>query len=116
MVSQHLPITLGDDVVDNTTESDAILSMVGPNSNGLIKLRAQLLAAMLNVKADADPSAISATIAAANAFLDGNNVTAANINTVWSGLTSAQRAQVNRWKDQLDKYNNGLIGPGHCRS
>jgi len=116
MVSRHLPITLGDDVVDNTTESDMILAMSGPNSNGLIKLRAQLLAAMLNVSAGADGSAISATITAANAFLDANNVTAGNINAVWSGLTSAQRAQVNAWKDQLDGYNNGLIGPGHCNS
>ena len=112
MVSQYLPIALGDDVVDNTTESDAILGQRQASpSNGLVKLRAQLLAAMLNVEAGADPSSIAATIAAANAFLDARDVTAANLTTVWAGLSNATRTQVTSWASQLDGYNNG---PLHC--
>jgi hypothetical protein len=30
------------------------------------------------------------------------------------GLTQEQQKEVNDWKDILDDYNNGLIGPGHC--
>jgi hypothetical protein len=66
------------------------------------------LAAKLNIANGAEPSAVSNTIAAADAFLAQNN--ASN----WNRLTPQQRAFVNQLQTILDNYNNGFIGPGHC--
>jgi hypothetical protein len=32
----------------------------------------------------------------------------------WDSLDKEQRHDVQMWKDKLDAYNNGEIGPGHC--
>jgi hypothetical protein len=47
-------------------------------------------------------------IAAADAFLANNNA------GDWDSLTKAEQQIVLGWVEQLDSYNNGLIGPGHC--
>ena len=33
----------------------------------------------------------------------------------WDGLSAAEKQQIEDWKDDFDDYNNGLIGPGHCK-
>jgi len=119
MVTPLLPVWLGTSggakSIQVTTAAQAVglLSFTGSNnvfdaSNGINKLYAQLLAAKLNIANGADGSAVTSTIAAADAFLANNN------STNWSGLSKAQKAQVLAWMTTLDNYNNGLTGPGHC--
>jgi hypothetical protein len=75
--------------------------------NGLVSLAHQLIAAKLNIAAGADPSAISASIAAADAAIG-----ALVIPPVGSGSLSP--SSVSALVDALDDYNNGVTGPGHC--
>ena len=82
----------------------------GTSSNGITKLYAQLLAAKLNLKAGADPSAVASTIAAADSFLASYNY------DNWTTIGSTNQSKVNTWHATLDKYNNGFAGPGHCGS
>lgn len=65
----------------------------------------QYIAAKLNIAAGADPSAVSAAITQAEALFGtyGPNSVPKNIKNQFTSLAS-----------QLDQYNNGLIGPGHC--
>ena len=81
---------------------------VANSSNGINKLYAQLLGAKLSGADGADSSVIAAAIAAADAFLAGND------SSSWSSLTKAQQALVNGWMTALDNYNNGLVGVAHC--
>lgn len=114
LVTPLLPIWLGtaggSKSVQVTTASQAIylLNMSGNPSNGINKLYAQMLAAKLNIASGASASAVSATIAAADAFLATKNA------SDWSSLSGAQRQQVLAWMTTFDQYNNGVIGPGHC--
>jgi hypothetical protein len=115
LLPQWLGTSGGAKSLDVTTAGFAVqlLSFYGSNnvfsaSNGINKLYAQLLAAKLNIANGADGSAISSTIAAADAFLASNN------STSWASLTKAQQQAVNSWMSALDNYNNGLTGPGHC--
>lgn len=113
-VTQYLPIWLGtaggaaSTQVTTATQAVSILSMSGGASNGIVKLKAQLLGAKLNIAAGASSAAVSATIAAADAFL------ATNAASSWSSLPNQTKAQVNSWMTALDNYNNGRVGPGHC--
>lgn len=75
--------------------------------NGLIILAHQLIAAKLNIFNGADPSAVAAAIAAADA-----QIGALVIPPVGDGFLSP--ASVSATATTLDNYNNGLIGPGHC--
>ena len=75
-----------------------LLEMKGSNnvsaaSNGINKLYAQLLGTKLNGASGADISSVSATIAAADAFLASNN------SLSWSGLSNAQKADRARLDD-----------------
>ena len=81
---------------------------VADSSNGINKLYAQLLGAKLSGADGADGSVVASVIAAADAFLAGNN------SSNWGGLTKAQQATVNGWMTSLDNYNNGLVGVAHC--
>ncbi|MFO1074726.1 MAG: hypothetical protein U1E17_18955 [Geminicoccaceae bacterium] len=75
--------------------------------NGLVSLAHQLIAAKLNVANGADATAISTTIASADALI-GTLV----VPPVGTGsLTPAQTASLN---ETLTDYNEGAIGPGHC--
>ncbi|OIJ12092.1 hypothetical protein BKP37_14525 [Anaerobacillus alkalilacustris] len=80
----------------------------GDASNGINRLYAQLLAAKLNIVSGASDDAVEDVIDDADQFLANHD------ETDWAALTTAQKQQVNSWKDLLDFYNNGIIGPGHC--
>jgi hypothetical protein len=75
--------------------------------NGLISLAHQLIAAKLNVASGANPAAIAATIAAADALIGGLVVPPIGAGYLAPATTSALTTA-------LDNYNNGLTGPGHC--
>jgi hypothetical protein len=96
----QLPITLypGYDVT-TVAQAQTILGIPNPSSAD-DKLKAQLLAALLDIKAGADGSAVTSTIADAQAYLAGN--------------LTLTKSQVLALATVLDNYNNGLIGPGHC--
>ena len=76
--------------------------------NGLVSLAHQLIAAKLNILVNgADPTAVSATIAAADAQI-GSLV----VPPIGSGYLAPADTET---KTQiLDDYNNGITGPGHC--
>jgi len=77
--------------------------------NGLIILAHQLIAAKLNIANGADPSFISAAIAAGDAQIGGLVVPPVGGDTLPSSTTSANA-------HTLDDWNNGITGPGHCGS
>jgi len=88
-----------------------LLTILGTSvsGNGLISLAHQLIAAKLNIAQGADPTAASATIAAADAQIGALVVPSIGAGYLHPSTTSA-KTQV------LDDYNNGIIGPGHCGS
>ncbi|GAA5526957.1 PT domain-containing protein [Herpetosiphon gulosus] len=77
-----------------------------PRGDATYILAHQLIAAKLNVAQGANGSTVNATIAAADAWLQqhplGSKPSGSASNTGTSYAT------------QLDNFNNGLIGPGHC--
>lgn len=75
--------------------------------NGLISMGHQLVAAMLNVANGADGSAIHQTIWEANELIHSNG-----LNLTTGFLHPSKTTSLN---DKLDQYNNGIIGPGHCK-
>ena len=75
--------------------------------NGLVSLTHQLMAAKLNLASGADPSAVSAAIAAADALV-GSLV----VPSIGSGYLAP--ATTSGLTTTLDGYNNGVTGPGHC--
>ena len=93
--------------VKDTTTAVKVLNKWDESSNGIYKLQAQLFAAKLNIANGADGSAVAGTIQQADSFLATNN-------KLWGDLSKAKKNQVLSWATTLDKYNNGLIGPGHC--
>lgn len=95
--------------VTTTALAVALLDKSGDASNGINKLYAQLLAAKLNIASGANGSAVLQTITQADLFL------ASHAAADWSSLSSAQRQQVLAWAATLDDYNNGKLGPGHCK-
>ncbi|WP_204287408.1 hypothetical protein [Microbispora amethystogenes] len=113
-MAPKLPIWLGtpsgqsSQKVTTTNEAVAILNFNGAASNGINKLRGQLLAAKLGIAGGADGSAVSGSIADADAFL------ATHAPSSWNSLSKAERNDVNLLATTLDNYNNGIIGPGHC--
>jgi hypothetical protein len=62
----------------------------------------------LNILNGACDDAIEDVIDAADRFLADHD------DGEWDCLGNEERMEVNGWKDMLDEYNNGLIGPGHC--
>lgn len=113
MVTPLLPQHLGSQVVNSSGLAVQFLSFYGSNnifsaSNGINKLYAQLLAAKLNIEAGADGSAIAATISMADSKLSTWN------STSWAGLSKANKNLVLLLVTNLDRFNNGLLGPGHC--
>lgn len=116
MVTALLPIWLGASggakSLNVTTAAMAVdvlsQDVYGRSSNGITKLYAQLLGAKLNGANGADLSDVAATIAAADVFLATHDY------NDWRSLSNADKSMVLGWKDMLDDYNNGLIGPIHC--
>ena len=75
--------------------------------NGLIALAHQLIAAKLNVAAGADPTAVSADIATADALIANLVVPPLGSGYLAPSLTSGLVTA-------LGNYNEGATGPGHC--
>jgi hypothetical protein len=80
----------------------------GAPSNGITRLYAHLLTAKLNIANGADDEDIAQTIMDADDFLGEYSW------ENWDDLTPDQRQMVNDWKDMLESYNEGMIGPGSC--
>lgn len=117
VVTPLLPIWLGDAggsnsilVSDAATAVDILkMDVYGTESNGITKLYAQLLGAKLNIANGANGASVGNTINnKADPFL------ADHYWTDWDTLSSSEQAKVLKWKDKLDDYNNGIVGPGHC--
>jgi hypothetical protein len=66
----------------------------------------QLIAAKLNMLNGADPSAIEDTIPTADAWLEAH--------PLGSNPSDPERQEGIDLSEELDDYNNGVIGPGHC--
>jgi hypothetical protein len=86
-----------------------LLAILGTpvKGNGLISLAHQLIAAKLNIANGASASAISATIAAADAMIGSLVVPPSGTGYLDPSVTSALN-------DALTNYNEGITGPGHC--
>jgi hypothetical protein len=118
VVTPLLPIWLGNAGgakslhVTNATIAHDVLTMdfYCDESNGITKLYAQLLGAKLNIANGANPSAVGNTISQADDFLADHDC------HDWDSLPNNVQKKILRWKDKLDDYNNGLVGPGHCDS
>jgi hypothetical protein len=118
VISQYLPITLGDaggskslDVTDRYVAVDVLKQRTyGQPNNGITKLYAQLLAAKLNFAAGASDNAVADYVADADAFLADHD------HDDWGDLTEEEADNVMMWHGAFDDYNNGDIGPGHCEN
>lgn len=77
--------------------------------NGLVFLLHQLIATKLNIANGADPSDISTTVAAADGLI-GSLV----VPPIGNGYLLPRDASL--LTQELDDYNNGITGPGHCLS
>ena len=114
VLSQYLPITLGNGggesiVVEDAATAVMILTMGKDNAeNGIHKLMAQLLAAKLNIEAGASFGDISDYLDAADDFLTDYS------SDDWYELDEDMQQYVLDLKDMFDDYNNGYVGPGHC--
>jgi hypothetical protein len=100
-----LSLTLGS-VAYNQADLLAILNEPA-GGNGLLILAHQLIAAKLNILNGANPSFISATITAADAQIGALVCPPIGADTLPSASVSPN-------SHDLDDWNNGLTGPGHC--
>ncbi len=92
----------------NYTKSQLLAILGEPaRGNGLIILAHQLIATLLNAANGADTSSVSAAIAAAHALIGGLVVPPVGSGHVSPGSASSIA-------QQLDDFNNGITGPGHC--
>ncbi len=101
-------LSLGD---PGTTYTDAQLCSIlrtPAKGNGLIALAHQLIATKLNIANSADPGAISAAVAAADALIGTLVVPPVGAGSLHPSVTSGLTTT-------LDSYNSGAIGPGHCQ-
>jgi len=87
-----------------------LLAILGtpPRGDATYILIHQLIAAKLNIANGADPTAITDTVVAADAWLASN--------PLGSKPTGAARQVGVALATLLDDYNNGVTGPGHCGS
>ena len=116
LVTDLLPLWLGNEdgemslnVETAQMAYDVLGQMVyGHPSNGITRLYAHLLTAKLNIANGADDEDIADVITAADDFLAENDWNG------WGELSQEDRQMVNGWKDMLESYNEGEIGPGHC--
>ena len=79
-----------------------------PGTNGLIALAHELIAAKLNIANGADPTAIAATVAAADALIGSLVVPPVGTDFLSPSVT-------NELYLTLNNYNTGATGPGHCQ-
>jgi len=115
-ISPLLPIWLGDEggpkslLVRTKWVARIVLSMHARRSlwNGILKLRAQLLAAKLNIADGAQDTDIADVISEADGFLANHTF------RDWRRMRWQARKDVLTWTRMLKKFNNGKIGPGSC--
>jgi hypothetical protein len=79
----------------------------GGGANGLLILAHQLIATKLNIASGADATSIQSAVNAADAMI-GSLV----IPPLGTGFLSS--SSTSTLVGQLDDYNNGVTGPGHC--
>ena len=116
LVTELLPIWLGNEddsmSIEVTTAQMAFdflqQQTYGEPSNGITRLYAHLLTAKLNIANGADDEDIAETIEDADDFLGQYDWES------WGDLSQEERQTVNGWKDMLEDYNEGEIGPGSC--
>jgi hypothetical protein len=103
-ISEHLPLWLGTaggaKSVQVTSAAQAVEILSNMGSNGIDKLKAQLLATKLNVSNGCDASSVASVITAADTFL------AAKGSEDWSSLSKANQRTVLQWMEALDAFNN----------
>lgn len=115
-LSDLLPVSLGAAGGDKSLHVDDVriavdvlaMKTFGCPKNGITKLYAHLLATKLNIAAGADGEKVDATIDVVDAFLADRSW------IDWKELDRAAKQAVCEWKDVLESYNNGEIGPGSC--
>ncbi|HOP07319.1 MAG TPA: DNRLRE domain-containing protein [candidate division Zixibacteria bacterium] len=115
-VTPLLPVYLGDMggakslFIDNAAAAVDVFKMkaYGGAKNGIAKLYAQLLGARLNMLSGASTMDVADAMSEADAFLANHDW------MDWSSLSPMDQQMVLAWKDMLDDFNNGYIGPGHC--
>jgi hypothetical protein len=78
-----------------------------PKGDATYILIHQLIAALLNQASGADTSTVNQTITDAQAFLAAH--------PLGSNPSDPDRQKAINLANKLDQFNNGLIGPGHCR-
>ena len=111
-----LPLYLGDEDGDKTFEvanaqtAYEILQQhkYGHPRNGITKLYAHFLATKLNITNFANPADIFDVVEEVDEFLADYDW------QDWDMLSRADKKMVLHWKDMLESYNEGFIGPGHC--
>lgn len=116
LVTDLLPLRLGNEGGEHSLNIDSALvaynilgqHAYGEPSNGITKLYAHLLTAKLNIANGASDADIAEVVAAADSFLAEHDWSG------WEDLSPEDRNMVNGWKDTLESYNEGEIGPGHC--
>ena len=77
-----------------------------PAGNQYYILAPHYMAAKLNALNGADPSAVSAALAAAEGYFDTHDPS--------EKLKGSEKEEIIAIAETLDAYNNGLIGPGQC--
>jgi len=107
-----------------TYDKDQLLAILNtpPKSDARIILLHQLIAAMLNVANEADPTEAEDAIAEANDWLASHPEATPTAAPAKGKKTKAAKTQISdedrqvaiTLADVLDAYNNGDIGPGHC--
>jgi hypothetical protein len=98
-------LTLG--TVEYTKSQLLAILNTSVGGNGLIALAHQLIAAKLNVAAGADPTAVASYIAQADTMISGLVIPPVGSGFLKPSVTSDLVYD-------LDSYNSGGIGPGHC--
>lgn len=109
-VSAYLPIKMGSLTVSTNYEVVNVMKRIGPggSSNGILKLYAQMLGALLSKADGADASCIE------TALTDANNFLMTHTADSWASLTKDERNLVLGWQSMFDQYNNGLLCTPHC--
>lgn len=86
----------------------AVLNTSPKGGNAYLILAHQYIAAKLNMESGATSTTeVSQAMAAAKAYFESTTGYA-------EPKDSAMRAQLIKWAELLDAYNNGVVGPGHC--
>jgi hypothetical protein len=98
-------MTLG--TVSYTADQLLLIFNTPAAGNGLIVLAHQLIAAKLNIANGADPTAIAASITAADVLIGSRVVPPIGTGFLKPGITSDLTTL-------LTDYNEGKTGPGHC--